>query len=109
MHRGLQLFPRSIIDGVRQRVLARDFQIHPFKPKAICINWLRYREGAYPGARIEIPLKTFNDERCPALKEGGWLLELTHKVRPLRLTSALLRHFTTALYVCAASCIRERR
>lgn len=68
------------IDGVTQRVLPRDFQVHPFRPKAIAINWLRYRPGAYPGAKLEIPLKTFNDERCTAFKEGGWLLELIHKL-----------------------------
>jgi large subunit ribosomal protein L25 len=62
------------------RVLPRDFQIHPFRPKAISINWLRYRPGAYPGAKLEIPLKTFNEERSPGLKEGGWLLELIHKM-----------------------------
>ena len=69
-------------DGTRHRVLPRDFQIHPFRPKAICINWLRYRVNAYPGSLIDIPLKVVNEERCPGLKEGGWLLELTPKVRP---------------------------
>jgi hypothetical protein len=62
-------------------VLPRDFQLHPFRPKAISINWLRYRVGAYPGAKIDIPLKSFNEERCPGIKEGGWLLELVHKAR----------------------------
>ena len=76
---------RSEFKGRRQRVLPRDFQVHPFRPKAICINWLRYRPGAYPGALIDIPLKAINEERCPAIKEGGWLLELTSKVRaPVR-------------------------
>jgi len=26
-------------------------------------------------------MKAINEERCPALKEGGWLIELTSKVR----------------------------
>lgn len=84
----------SEVNGKKQRVLPRDFQVHPFKPKAICINWLRYRPGAYPGARIDIPLKAFNEERCPAYKEGGWLLELVHKVRynyPARCCAPLSR------------------
>ena len=25
-------------------------------------------------------LKAFNEERCPGIKEGGWLLELVHKL-----------------------------
>lgn len=66
-----------VVDGeVVQRVLPRDFQIHPFRPKAIAINWMRYVPGTYPGARIDIPLKAINEERCPGIKEGGWLLEL---------------------------------
>jgi len=69
-----------VLDGKRTRVLPRDFQLHPFRPKAISINWLRYRVGAYPGAKIDIPLKSFNEERCPGIKEGGWLLELVHKL-----------------------------
>lgn len=72
--------PRSTIDGERVRALPRDFQVHPFRPKAISINWLRYRAGAYPGVKLDIPLKSFNEERCPGIKEGGWLLELVHKL-----------------------------
>lgn len=68
------------IEGKKQRVIPRDFKVHPFRPKALAINWLRYREGAYPGVRLEIPMKAINEERCPALKEGGWLIELTSKV-----------------------------
>ena len=70
----------STLDGKRERVLPRDFQVHPFRPKAIAINWLRYRAGAYPGVKLDIPLKAFNEERCPGIKEGGWLLELVHKL-----------------------------
>lgn len=70
-----------MVDGeVVQRVLPRDFQIHPFRPKAIAINWMRYVPGTYPGARIDIPLKAINEERCPGIKEGGWLLELQETV-----------------------------
>lgn len=54
--------------------------MHPFKPKIICVNWLRYRSGTYPGVKVDLPLKSFNDERCPAFREGGWLLELMPKL-----------------------------
>ena len=72
---------RVLEDGTRERVLPRDFQIHPFRPKAICINWLRYRVNSYPGTLINIPLRAMNEERCPGIKEGGWLLPLNHFVR----------------------------
>ena len=71
----------SVLDGQRFRTLPRDLAVHPFKPKVLCLNYLRYRVGAYPGVRIDIPLKSFNQERCPAFKEGGWLMELSQKVR----------------------------
>lgn len=81
-----------VLDGKKYRVLPRDFAVHPFKPKALCINWLRYNAGSYPGVRIDIPLKGFNQERCPAYKEGGWLMELRYKVRGYeRVTSGLER------------------
>jgi large subunit ribosomal protein L25 len=79
-----EFFSNTLFDisfnGKKHRVLPRDFQIHPFRPKAISINWLRYTVGAYPGAKIEIPLKGFNEERCPAYKDGGWYLALQHKL-----------------------------
>lgn len=70
----------SEIDGKIEKVLPRDVQLHPFKPKIISVNWIRYIPGRYPGTKLEIPLKTINEERCPALREGGWLLEVVQKV-----------------------------
>lgn len=69
-----------VVDGVAHRVLARDFQMHPFKPKFISCNWLRYKPGRSPGVRVDLPLRTLNEERCTAFKDGGWLLELIHKL-----------------------------
>ena len=68
------------INGQIEKVLPRDVQLHPFKPKIININWIRYIPGRYPGTKLELPLKAINEERCPALREGGWLLEVVQKV-----------------------------
>jgi large subunit ribosomal protein L25 len=68
------------VDGKVEVVLPRDVQLHPYKPKIISVNWLRYRPGRHPGVRLGLPLKSFNEERCPGLREGGWLLELKLKV-----------------------------
>lgn len=68
------------VDGKVYRVLPRDFQLHPFRPKIICCNWVRYKAGKYPGTKVDIPLRTMNEERCQAYKDGGWLLELQHKL-----------------------------
>lgn len=100
---GTSLFSCSVLDGKRTRVLPRDFQIHPFRPRAIAINWLRYRVGAYPGVKLEIPLKSFNEERCPCLREGGWMLELIHKVRWNTFQSSTSLPFTAAPAAHAAA------
>jgi len=62
------------------RVLPRDLQLHPFRPKVIACNWLALAPGRYPGVRLDVPLRPVNEERCPAYREGGWLLELVHKL-----------------------------
>jgi hypothetical protein len=54
--------------------------MHPFKPKFISCNFFRYRAGRAPGVKVDLPLRAVNEERCPAYKEGGWLLELIHKL-----------------------------
>ncbi len=71
---------RSEVNGKKELVFPRDVQLHPFKPKIISVNWIRYSPGRYPGTPLDIPLKAINEERCPALREGGWLLQLSHKV-----------------------------
>ena len=72
-----------VVDGTRHTVLARDLQLHPFRPKIICCNWYKYTPGKSPGIKVDIPLVAANEERCLAFKEGGWLLQLVHKVRAL--------------------------
>jgi len=69
-----------VVDGKSYRVLPRDLQLHPFRKKFICCNWYRYVPGRHPGTKVDIPLVTVNEERCPALKEGAWLLQLVHKL-----------------------------
>jgi large subunit ribosomal protein L25 len=81
-----QSFLSSLVDlelgegGVVVRVLARDFQMHPFRNKFICCNWVRYTPGRYPGTKVDLPLVAVNEERCPAYRDGAWLLDLQHKV-----------------------------
>ena len=80
-----QSFLNSLVDlelgdGSVARVLPRDFQVHPFRNKYVCSNWLRYRPGRYPGTKVDLPLVAVNEERCPAYRDGAWLLDLQHKV-----------------------------
>ena len=72
-----QSFLSSLVDlelgegGVVVRVLARDFQMHPFRNKFICCNWVRYTPGRYPGTKVDLPLVAVNEERCPAYRDGA--------------------------------------
>jgi large subunit ribosomal protein L25 len=68
------------LGDTRIRVLPRDIQLHPFRPKLLSLNWLAYVPGRYPGIKLDLPLKAINAERCPGYKEGGWLLELMYKL-----------------------------
>lgn len=68
------------VDGKTYRVLPRDLQLHPFKPKFIACNWYLYVPGKYPGTKVDLPLVVANEERCPAIKDGAWLLQLVHKL-----------------------------
>ena len=81
------------LDGEVVRCLPRDIQIHPgtlvfcsifrapsqflsivtVSREVISMNFMRYHPNTAPGARIEIPFKTINEDRSPGLKEGGWV------------------------------------
>lgn len=50
------------------------------KPRILRLNFVRYNAGAKPGARLDIPLRPINSDRCPALKEGGWLFFSMHRL-----------------------------
>ncbi len=41
---------------------------------------MRYKPWARPGARIDIPLRAINEDKCPGIKDGGWLLFMNYKV-----------------------------
>jgi large subunit ribosomal protein L25 len=69
-----------VVDGERYTVLPRDLQLHPFRPKIVCCNWFKYVPGKHPGIKVDIPLAPINEERCLAYKDGGWLLQLVHKL-----------------------------
>lgn len=41
---------------------------------------MRYVPNSRPGARVSVPIKAINQDRCDALRKGGWMLDLVYKL-----------------------------
>ncbi len=66
------------VDGVRQRVIPRDFQLDPVHDAPVHVDFLRLGEGAQ--LRVRIPVHVMNAEQAPGVKRGGTVNIVTHTV-----------------------------
>jgi large subunit ribosomal protein L25 len=66
------------IDGGKQRVIPRDFQLDPVKDLPIHVDFLRLGEGAE--IRVRIPVHVVNADQAPGVKRGGTVNIVTHAV-----------------------------
>lgn len=57
------------IEGELQRVLVRDWQMHPYKQHMLHLDFLRVDENAE--IRVNVPLNFLNQENSPAGKASG--------------------------------------
>ena len=57
------------IDGDKQRVLAKDIQLHPVKESLVHIDFLRI--GKNTKVTVFVPVKFKNENLCDGLKQGG--------------------------------------
>ncbi len=60
------------LDGKSERVLLRDFQMHPYKPQVLHIDFQRVTEDQK--IHIRIPLHFVGQENSPAAKVGGGMI-----------------------------------
>jgi large subunit ribosomal protein L25 len=60
------------LDGKTQRVLLRDFQMHPYKPQVLHIDFQRVSEDQK--IHMRVPLHFVGQENSPAVKEAGGLV-----------------------------------
>lgn len=60
------------VDGVKETVVLRDTQWHPYKPQALHIDFQRI--DAKQAIHIKVPLHFINGENSPAVKLGGCLI-----------------------------------
>jgi large subunit ribosomal protein L25 len=60
------------LDGKSERVLLRDFQMHPYRQQVLHIDFQRVAENQK--IHIRVPLHFFGQENSPAIKLGGGLI-----------------------------------
>ena len=60
------------VDGVKETVVLRDTQWHPYKAQALHIDFQRVDAGQ--AIHIKVPLHFINGENSPAVKLGGCLI-----------------------------------
>ena len=76
-HLKMEAFHASVldmtVDGARERVLLRDFQMHPWKPIALHVDFQRID----PTKKIymKVPLHFMNQEMAPGVKLGGGVIQ----------------------------------
>jgi large subunit ribosomal protein L25 len=66
------------LDGAKQRVIPRDFQLDPVKDLPVHVDFLRLGEGAQ--IRVRIPVHVINADQSPGVKRGGTVNIVAHAV-----------------------------
>ncbi|HET7596567.1 MAG TPA: 50S ribosomal protein L25/general stress protein Ctc, partial [Burkholderiales bacterium] len=76
-HLKLEAFHASIldmtVDGTREQVLLRDFQMHPWKPMVLHVDFQRIDKTKK--IHMWVPLHFTNAEICPGVKTGGGVIQ----------------------------------
>ena len=76
-HLKLEAFHASIldmtVDGTREPVLLRDFQMHPWKPMVLHVDFQRIDKAKK--IHMWVPLHFTNAEICPGVKTGGGVVQ----------------------------------
>ena len=66
------------IDGNLQKVLLKDVQRHPFKPKILHLDFQRVKETDL--VNMQVPLHFIGADKCPGIKSGGLINHYTNSV-----------------------------
>ena len=76
-HLKLEAFHASIldmtVDGTREPVLLRDFQMHPWKPMVLHVDFQRIDKAKK--IHMWVPLHFTNADICPGVKTGGGVVQ----------------------------------
>jgi large subunit ribosomal protein L25 len=66
------------VDGVKYRVIPREYQLDPVRDMPVHVDFLRLGEGAQ--IRVNIPVHVKNADLAPGVKRGGTVNIVTHSV-----------------------------
>src|ERR1700733_15166968 len=66
------------IDGVKHRVIPRDFQLDAVRDLPLHVDFMRLGEGAT--IRVNIPIHVKNADQSPGVKRGGTVSIVTHTI-----------------------------
>lgn len=69
------------VDGRKERVIPRDYQLDKVKDLPVHVDFLRLKPGSK--LRLEIPLNLVNVEQSPGVKRGGTVNVVRHTVEML--------------------------
>jgi large subunit ribosomal protein L25 len=76
-HLKLEVFHASIldltVDGVTEPALLRDFQMHPFRPMVLHVDFQRVDKNKK--VHMKVPLHFVNADICVGVKEGGGVVQ----------------------------------
>ncbi|WP_321333110.1 50S ribosomal protein L25/general stress protein Ctc [Breoghania sp.] len=66
------------VDGKKEVVLARDYQLDPVRDSLVHVDFLRV--SAKTRLAVDVPVHFINDEQSPGIKRGGVLNVVRHTV-----------------------------
>lgn len=66
------------VDGTKELVIPRDYQLDPVKDRPLHVDFLRIRKGSK--LDVEIPVRAINEEEAPGLKLGGVVNIVRHAI-----------------------------
>ena len=66
------------INGRKERVLPRDYQLDVVRDTPLHVDFLRLRPGS--SLRVDVPVHFINQDICPGIKKGGALNIVLHSV-----------------------------
>jgi large subunit ribosomal protein L25 len=73
----MEAFHASILDmavnGAKEQVLLRDFQMHPWKPQVLHVDFQRVDKDRK--IHMRVPLHFVNADICPGVKVGGGVVQ----------------------------------
>jgi large subunit ribosomal protein L25 len=75
------------VDGVKHRVIPRDFQLDAVRDLPLHVDFMRLGEGAT--IRVNVPIRVKNADQAPGVKRGGTVSIVTHTIEVRCLADAI--------------------